>query len=332
MKQNYINHIAILLDSSASMGTLSREVVKVFDAQIKNLAKRSVELKQETRVTVYKFNNTVECLVYDLDVLRLPDISSEYIPDGNTALIDGTLKCIEDLKQTATLYGDHSFLVICLTDGQENYSSNTAFTLLNTIKKLPENWTLGVFVPDTYGVMEAKKYGFLAENIQQWNADAKGIQEIGKTLTKITDNYMIARSKGIRGTKSLFNLDTDNLNAKEVKKALTELSARDYMLLPVRKQAVIKDFVESWTKTAYLPGSSYYQLSKPESVQAYKQICIQNKTNGKVYSGTNARQMLGLPNYEVKINPAQHPDFDLFVQSTSLNRKLVAGTKLLVMK
>lgn len=332
MKQNYINHIAILLDGSGSMHGLIREVVKVFDAQIKNLAQRSKEMNQETRVTVYQFDDDVECLAYDLDVLRIPDISKEYRANGGTALIDATLKCIDDLEKTATLYGDHSFLVICLTDGEENRSYNAASKLAAKIKSLPDNWTLGVFVPNAYGVSEAKKFGFPANNIQQWNTDAKGMQEVGKVIAQVTDNYMVARSKGIRGTKSLFNLDTSALSTNVVKTALEELRPSEYMLLTVHKDAVIKDFVESWTKDTYRPGSAYYQLTKSETVQAYKQICVQNKRSGKIYTGANARQLLGLPNSEVKISPAQHPDFDLFIQSSSLNRKLIGGTKLIVLK
>lgn len=332
MKQNYINHIAILLDRSYSMYNLIGEVVKVFDAQIKNLAERSKEMGQETRVTVYQFDDSVECLAYDLDVLRLPDISKEYSARGGTALIDATLKCIDDLEKTATLYGDHSFLILCLTDGEENRSRNASSKLSAKIKSLPDNWTLGVFVPDSIGVSEAKKFGFPANNIQQWSADSKGIKEVGNVLTKVTNSYMTARSQGIRGTKSLFNLDTTTLKTSVVKNLLEELRPSEYSVLPVHKKAVIKPFVESWTGETYRPGSSYYKLTKPETVQAYKQICVQNKRSGKLYSGSNARALLGLPSHEVKINPAQHDDFDLFVQSSSLNRNLVAGTKLIVLK
>jgi hypothetical protein len=50
-----------------------------------------------------------------------------------------------------------------------------------------------------------------------------------------------------------------------------------------------------------------------------------------VYMGEDARRMLGLPTSGVaKVRPGNHSSFDVFVQSTSLNRKLVRGTKLLV--
>jgi len=41
--------------------------------------------------------------------------------------------------------------------------------------------------------------------------------------------------------------------------------------------------------------------------------------------------LLGLPDYEVKVNPAATPDFTIFIQSTSVNRKLLADTNLLIL-
>lgn len=328
---SYINHIVFCVDASGSMQRISQEVIQVFDSQIQHLAQRSKELDQETRVSVYLFSDKVKCLIYDKDVLRLPSLANYYKANGGTALIDGAMKSIEDLEKTATLYGDHAFLIYTLTDGQENESKAKPAQLSTRIANLPENWTLAVLVPDQNGVHEAKKFGFPANNVQVWSTTRDGVREIGEVLKKTTDTYMIARARGIRGTKSLFTPDVSNLNKTVVKKALSELKPDQYHLLSVHQKAVIKDFIESW-KIAFVPGSAYYQLTKPEKVQGYKQVAIQDKTNGKVYSGPNARALLGLPDHEVAISPAAHPNFDLFIQSLSFNRNLVGGTKLLVLK
>jgi hypothetical protein len=329
---NYINHIVFTIDESASMGSLSDSVVKVFDAQIKYLADRSKELDQETRVTVYLFSNDVKCLIYDKDVLRLPSLKTFYSPHGSTALIDASITAIDDLLTTPQKYGDHAFLIYALTDGEENVSKNSSDTLIKKINTLPENYTVAVFVPNQRGVFEAKRFGFPANNIEVWSTDIKGLEGASKKMQSATDNFMVARTKGVRGTKNLFNLDLTSLDKTVVTTNLNQLTAADYLLIPVHVNSVIKPLVESWTKAEYTKGSAYYQLTKPETVQAYKQICIQDKTNGKVYSGVNARQMLNLPNQEVKVNPSSHGKFDIFVQSTSVNRKLIGGTKLIVLK
>lgn len=330
--QTYINHVVFVIDRSGSMGGMESEVIKVFDSQISVLAQRSKELDQETRASVYLFADTVECIVYDKDVLRLPSLKNLYNVYGGTAMIDGTLKALEDLAKTPELYGDHAFLTYVLTDGYENQSRHTAGDISKKLSGLPENWTVAVLVPNQQGVFEAKKFGFSPNNIQIWNTDAKGISEIGKTISKTTDAFMQARATGVRGTKNLFSLDTSNLNTKTVAAKLEEIKAADYTILPVRQDAVIKEYIESWTKEAYRQGSAYYELTKKEKVGAGKQIAVQNKLNGKVYSGLSARQVLGLPNTEVQVAPAATTEYTIFVQSTSVNRKLIKGTNILVLK
>jgi hypothetical protein len=331
MIQNLINHVVFVVDQSGSMGHLTSETVRVFDNQVKYLAQRSQELNQETRVSVYVFNREVRCLVYDMDVMRLPSLKGHYSPNGSTALIKGVTTAIDELGQTATIHGDHAFLIYTLTDGQETENRYGGPALASKIKSLPENWTLAVLVPNSQSVFEAKNYGFPAQNIAVWETTSEGAKEVDNVITRSVNNFMVGRSTGSRGTKNLFQIDTANLTPRVLSNKLDELSGGEYLLLNVRRDEVIKPFVESWTTKSYVPGSSYYQLVKKEKIQPYKQVCIQNRRNGKVYSGSKARQMLGLGNSEVTATPGSYGDFDVYVQSTSVNRKLPAGTKLIVL-
>ncbi len=329
---NIINNVYFLVDSSSSMSHFSSEVVKVFDSQIDYLKRRGVELSQETRVSVYTFGSVVENLVFSMDVLRMPSLAGYYRADGMTALIDCTLKAIEDGRKIPELYGDSSHLCFILTDGQNNISNNKASLLSKTIQDLPENWTVAIFVPNATAIYECKKFGFPANNIAVWDANSvKGVSEMGERVRQVTDNYMTNRAAGVRGTKNLFDLKVDAITSDKVRAKLDSLKPNDYMLISVNKKSVIKPFVESWTQKPYTIGSTYYQLTKPEKIQAYKQIALKNKISGKVYSGAAARQMLGLPNHEVKVAPAQLDNFDIFVSSTSCNRNLMEGTQCLVM-
>lgn len=331
MIQNYINHVVFVIDASGSMYGLTSEVVKVFDNQVAYLAKRSQEVDQETRVSVYLFNNQITCLIYDMDVMRLPKLGSHYRPYGGTSLIDGTLQAISDLKKTPELYGDHAFLIYTLTDGQENQSRNFPSTIKREIDGLADNWTLAVLVPDQQGIFEAKKFGFPVENISVWDStSSKGVQEAGKFIRESTDNFFAGRAKGIRGTKTLFTLNVD-VTPSEVKSNLVELSKADYTIINVVRVEQIRDVVEDRVGE-FVKGSAYYQLTKPETVQAYKQLCIRDKQTRKVYSGSNARTLLGFPNGEVRVKPENLGKFDIFVQSTSVNRKVVPGTSLIVLK
>jgi hypothetical protein len=336
MLQNYINHIVFVVDRSGSMHHLTQDVVRVFDNQINYLSQRSQELNQETRVSVYLFSysSKIECLVYDMDVMRLPSLKGFYSPDGQTALIDATLKSIGDLGRTPELYGDHAFLIYTLTDGQENDSEADSLILSNAIRHLPDNWTLAVLVPNQQGVYEAKKFGFPAENISVWDSSSsKGFEEAGVVIRQATDNFMRARATGIRGTRSLFRPDI-TATPSQIKRTLEELSPREYKLFQVTKDSQIRDFVERMTRREYVKGSAFYQLverKKPHKIQNYKEVCIRDRNTGKVYTGENARDILGLPDYQVEVKPGDFKNYDVFIQSTSINRKLTKGSDLIVM-
>jgi len=61
-----------------------------------------------------------------------------------------------------------------------------------------------------------------------------------------------------------------------------------------------------------------------------KKAAIRDRKTGEVYSGIQARDLLGIPHSgTVKLNPGSSTKFDVFVQSTSVNRKLVPGTQVM---
>ncbi|WP_331729799.1 vWA domain-containing protein [Streptomyces sp. NBC_00073] len=341
--QNYINHVALVLDASSSMSHLNRKVVEVADQQIAYLARRSQELDQETRVTVYVFADKVECIIYDKDVLRMPSLKQLYRVGGMTALLAATLKSQRELAQTAQLYGDHSFLTFVLTDGQENAShrcvdapSKDPRELVQAVSQLiatqADNWTLAVLVPDQMGKREAMQCGFPKDNIAIWDATStQGLEDAGEVIKQATEKFMVGRSQGIRGSRAVFSMGADTVNEDTIKAAgLTPVDPSGYQLISVARDAGIREWVIESGNT-YRTGCAFYQLSKSEKVQARKQIAVLEKKTDRVFTGPEARALLGLPDVEVRVKPDHNDDFTIFVQSTSVNRKLVPNTRLLLM-
>ncbi len=339
--QGWVNHVGLVLDASGSIAgyQLTETMVQVADNLVKHLAVRSQEMDQETRVTVYTFNQlsydrrnqNIRCVYYDKDALRLPSIKDHYQPAGQTPLVDATIKAINEMGQTAVLYGDHAFLLYVLTDGEENASFNSPAVLKILIDKMAENWTLACYVPTQMGVFEAKKYGFPPANIQIWDTTAKGLSEVGESIRHTTDAYMRARASGVRGSRNLFTLSADQID----KRRLNILSRDAYVVLqarPVSAGSQIRDFVESQGHPFVL-GMVYYELIEPVEVQAHKEIALLD--GGKLYVGREARDMLGLPHVgTVRVAP-DHVDGDdraIFIQSTSVNRKVKPLQRFLVMK
>jgi hypothetical protein len=328
--QNYINHISLVVDMSGSMQ--GQPVVSVFDKELEYLKQRSIELNQETRISIYLFNYTPTCLVFDMDVMRLKSLAGYYRPTGQTALIDAVLVSIKENQTLPQIHGDHAFLQYVITDGMENSSRATTAMLSGALHGLQDNWTTACLVPDMRGKFEAQKFGFPTDSIAVWDtAKANAFEGVGKQFSGVVDNYMTMRSSGVRGTKSLFTLSTQGI-APAALSALNAVDPATYDIFPVHQDAIIKNYVESFTNQTYRLGSTYYQPTKTVRIQDHKVLLVQDIKNGRVYEGSELRRLLGLPADTVEVNPEQHGNYRVFVQSTSVNRKLYPNTFILVRK
>jgi hypothetical protein len=78
---------------------------------------------------------------------------------------------------------------------------------------------------------------------------------------------------------------------------------------------------------SYAKGKGFYEFTKNEIVQPQKEIVLMNKSTGELYEGEAARTIAGIKSNEerAKIKPANLDKYRIFIQSTSPNRKLLAG-------
>lgn len=347
-KQNLVNHFGLVLDKSSSMRERVSELIRVADAQVAYWARKSQEYEQETRVSVYVFADEAECVIWDMDVLRLPTIGSFYQPDGWTALRDATALAVNDLKMIPQKYGDHAFVLYVFTDGAENRSRvTTAQALKGLLGGLADNWTVAALVPDLNCKQEAVYHGFLPGNVAVWDmASSAGVSEAMETVQTATDTFMQARSTGVRSTKNLFG-GTAVVNAATVAATgLKPLDPSSFLIIPVPQvppKTEISRFINDAKVNAkgYELGKVFYELvqrvdskghRRGERVQAQKTVAVMEKRTSKVFMGPEARKLVGLPDETVTVHPDHNRDYSIFIQSTSTNRHVVPGQRLLVQK
>ncbi|MFG2820506.1 VWA domain-containing protein [Kitasatospora sp. NPDC048365] len=353
-----VNHVSLVVDNSGSMRKHEAQLVRVVDEFVKGLQEESDRLGHETRISLYSFDHEVENLVWDMDVKHLPSLRGLYrVENGATALIEAAVKSIDDLKNIWEGYGEHSFLQVVVTDGEENASGCSETGQMHVrmggkrgaavldkwlgrirgaMDALPDHWTSAILVPNSLAKRTAQEYGFPAGNIAIWDADStQGVEEAIGTVKSAATSFLRGREQGVRGTKNLFAMGQD-LSAADVKANLDAMDNGKYILIPVDQQSPIREFVTSAGHT-YKTGCAFYELSKREKIQGNKQLAVAEKDpatgrmTGRVFSGPAARQLLGLPQAEATVKPGDNPAYTVFVQSTSVNRKLVTGTKLLVL-
>lgn len=339
--QGLINHVALVLDASGSMGHLREAVKNLFRQQIADLARTSKEMNQETRVTVYTFSDSadIKCLAYDCDVLRMPEVASGYVITGSTALVDAAGVAIEDLEKTAQLYGDHSFLVYIVTDGGENASRCfSSSEVKELVQKHKDDWTIAALVPNQYGVEYCRDYlGIAPGNTRIWEATQEGIKKVSEVIRTSSAGYMDARSKGVKSVDNLFDLSEKGVAKAVQAGALEEIPERHYAVARITgdKHRRIDDVVQDVLGFPYSVGTCYYQLGgrkdrNYEDIQYHKDIAIRHKDTLKVYRGPVARKMIGIDtNNTVRLTPLDNPDYDVFIQSTSTNRSIYPGTDLI---
>lgn len=126
---------------------------------------------------------------------------------------------------------------------------------------------------------------------------------------------------------------SDDVVIKEMDKLVPVVPGR-FQVMTVDENCDIKGFV---TKNGieFNRGRGFYELTKAETVQQYKEIIMQDKETGEMFVGSQVREKLGLqPQTEKggvneKLYAKDAKEFRIFVQSTSVNRKLIAGTTFL---
>jgi len=133
-----------------------------------------------------------------------------------------------------------------------------------------------------------------------------------------------------RGLNKMFSTMLNRtLTAEDVEADLQAVPAGRFQVLDVDRDTAIKAFVQE-NGLGFKTGRGFYEFTKTETIQGYKEIVLMDRGTGDLFEGEKARELLGLPPGETaRVRPAALEKFAVFVQSTSANRKLTKGTRFL---
>jgi hypothetical protein len=332
MKKQYVG---ISRDHSGSVASLRRPAIKDYNDGIQAIktaaSDNDNDIDTVVSVTSCGISSGVQREVVNSSVNRLRPITT-YATEGSTPLFDSVGELIDIFKYAPDYAGPNvTFLVMAITDGEENASRKWRHNLGEEIKRLQatDRWTFVFRVPRGYR-SNLERLGIPSGNIQEWETTERGLQESSVHTVAAVSNYFSGVSRGIRSTNT-FYANIGKLSSNQVVSAMSDIS-NEVVIYPVPKRSIILSFFEDKTGKEYRKGTAFYQLSKPEkAVQDYKVIVARNKNTGAVYGGTTKiRTLLGLPETgTISLKPGDHGDWDLFIQSTSMNRILMPGTSAL---
>lgn len=325
------NYIGLARDHSGSMASLARPAMVDYNDTIQGIREAAVTGDRDTIVsTVYCFDGLVRREYINSSIAVLKPLTS-FQTAGQTPLFDSVGDLIDLLSATPDILDTQvSYLVMAITDGQENASRLwNADRLKRKIRDLQntDQWTFVFRVPKGYA-KDLQRFGIPEGNILEWETTAAGLKVATTRTTAAVQQYYSDLSTGKKSSQRFFT-DLTHVTPQQVAAQLTDIS-KEVLIFPVPDKCVIRPFIESRLGSTYEIGSGFYLLSKPETIQHNKQIVIRNKQSRVCYGGAAARQTLGLPvGDSAKVVPGRHGDWDVYVQSTSVNRNLMPGTTVL---
>ena len=334
------NYIGISRDHSGSMGSLRSAAARDYNQTIEGLKTSAVEENIDTIMSVVKcgYGRTsgVQREVINSSIIAVnPMAESNYEASApGTPLFDSVGELIEMFEATPDANDPNvSFLVMAITDGEENDSRRWKRTLAAKIKTLQatDRWTFIFRVPRGYK-RSLVQLGIHEGNILEWDQTARGVQEATIATNQAFKTFYADLKSGKKATRSFYTTDLTAVDVEKVKAQLVDVSAQ-VQFWSVDSQSAgsqIRDFCEAKSGAKMLKGAGFYELTKKEDIQDHKQIALREHSTGAVYIGPAARDLLGLPHYgTIAVKPGDHADYDVFVQSTSVNRKLIENTEIM---
>lgn len=158
-----------------------------------------------------------------------------------------------------------------------------------------------------------------AERVAAYESEVEGQGRMSRGLNRMFSG-MLARHHEPREAGTRFSIAADLRACSPCRFQVLDVGSED---------AAIKDFVVR-NGLLFKTGRGFYEFTKTETIQGYKEVVLMDRASGDLYEGKVAREMIGLSTTAVaRLKPAALGKYRVFVQSTSANRRLVGGTKFL---
>jgi Mg-chelatase subunit ChlD len=207
-------YVAFILDKSGSMNTVRDLTISAFNEQVQELRKNG-SLGGETSISLIQFSGSVEETFFNVPIDETEGEldRTQYSPSGNTAMYDAIGYTLNKLQRFDEP-GDVGFLVVILSDGQENSSRKYNGKDILSLKKELEStgrWTFQYIGCDASAIKDAvNNLGFEAHTYRN---TTEGWEDLTKTMRYSFSNYCNARAAG---HTSVTNFMEPNVGSVEI--------------------------------------------------------------------------------------------------------------------
>lgn len=338
------NYIGISRDHSGSMASIANAAKKDYNANVNTIRQAAINEGIDTVLTTVKcgdgHSGTVAREIVNSSISAVKSLDHYEASAPSTPLFDSVQELIDILSGVPDINDPEvTFLVMVITDGQDNSSKRFGHGAAANGRALAERirilqgtdrWTFTFRVPRGEA-RPLSNLGIPLGNILEWDQSERGMAQAQAVTQQAVRTFYSSRKLGVRSTQRFYT-DLADVKPADLKRELQDITGEVQVwenLTPGTFR--IDEFTTARVGGNYIPGKSFYQLVKSEkAVQDYKKIAIRDRNTTKVFGGNSARQMLGLPDYgSVALSPGDHKNYEIFIQSMSLNRAILPNMKVL---
>jgi hypothetical protein len=203
-------YITLVLDRSGSMYTCHQAALDALNEQI-NSIKKHAKKGGKTYVSLLLFDDTIDIVFENVPAEDITPLElADYALGGSTALRDAMVTAIETMEEKQSFKKNQGFLVILISDGQENSSGTPNGVLQARIKELEgtDRWTF-TYMLDGHNWEQAMGFaaatGVSLGNVSVYTSSPTGTEKASQVMRSSTVNYMARREEGITSSKTFYN-------------------------------------------------------------------------------------------------------------------------------
>jgi hypothetical protein len=192
-------YVGLSRDHSCSMRSIARAAARDYNSKISSIREASLANNQDTIVSVVEcgYGNTdrVRRAITNSSISTLQPLTEHaYVADGRgTPLWDSVGELIEMFESTPDANDkDVSFLVMAITDGEENTSkeyTNAQIKELISHQESVYNWTFNFIGANIDSFEEGNSRGVKAMNSANYSATCDGVVNMFDGLSNYTLSY-----------------------------------------------------------------------------------------------------------------------------------------------
>jgi len=203
-------YITLVLDKSASMGRCYGAALDSINEQI-NTIKKQGHKGGKTFVSIILFDHEIEIIEENTPVNELRLLTEEdYVLCGTTALRDAVSTAIDVMQDRQDRKKNQGFLMVLISDGQENASGTTQAELQSKIQELEndDRWTFTYMLDgSTWEQVQewAITYNTSIGNMSTYTSTSAGTVRASKGMSAGVCNYMAVREDGHTKSDTFYN-------------------------------------------------------------------------------------------------------------------------------